>query len=292
MSPTSQKVYLITGCSSGLGYCLAQAALATGAKVIATARNPQKNAQIYEDLKTAGATWATLDLTSPAFDRQIQEITTTHARIDVLINNAGTGGSVRPIEESSIPDAQRVFDTNLWGPVRTTQAILPTMRAQKSGCIVNISSASVFDGHPGIAFYAASKAALDTMTTSLASEVAPFGVKVVLVTPADMRTPFVGEGKVADILPPVGNAYRDGPVTVVQRFLHGMDGKQAIDPVKAAGRIVEAAEKSVADVGSGVVRLPIGVNSAQSMRGWAGDLLRQVERTEHVWASVDYPVGQ
>lgn len=285
----STKTYLITGCSSGLGYCLARAALSSGAKVIATARNLLRDTQIYEDLKSAGAVWASLDVQSLKMNSQIQDILSVHKRIDVLINNAGSGGSCRPLEEVDMSNAQKVFDINLWGVIKTIQSVMPSMRTQGSGCIVNISSASVFGRHPGLGVYAASKAALDTVSAALAPEVAPFGVKVILVTPSDMRTPFVGQHKIGDILPDLGEAYRNGPVEAVQEFLHGMDGKQSIDPVRAAAKIVLAAEQSITNKAATLIRLPIGMDAAQNIREWTEDLLGQVEATKDFWSDVDYP---
>lgn len=104
-----------------------------------------------------------------------------------------------------------------------------------------------------------------------------------------MRTPFVGQQKIDDILPSLGEAYQNGPVKAVQDFLHGMDGKQSIDPVRAAAKIILAAEQSTTQKATTLIRLPIGLNATRDMRDWTQDLLEQVEATKDLWDDVDYP---
>lgn len=287
----SDKVYLITGCSSGLGVHLSRVGLKSGAKVICTARNVTNDKEVHDELEKAGAKWLQLDTTSDDIGNRIQEALNIFGRIDVLINNAGTGGYAGPLEETSLDDAHRAFDTNLWGTVKMIQAVLPIMRKQGSGTIVNISSASVYDEAPGLAFYTASKSALDTMTACLAGEVAPFGIRTILVTPADMRTPFVSPDKRESMMAKLDGPYKRGPVEYVMQMLRDMDGNQTIDPAKAAERIVAAAEEASLSETGGVIRLPIGKNAGEGMTRRLQEWLQRVENTKDVWDSVDFPIA-
>ncbi|RYZ24600.1 MAG: SDR family oxidoreductase [Chitinophagaceae bacterium] len=178
-SPT-KKVIIITGASSGLGEAMATHLAAAGHTVYGTARALEGEQRPYRTLN--------LDVTSPesiaaAFDRVVAEA----GRIDMLVNNAGLGIAA-PVEELSLTDAARVFDTNVMGVIRTCQAVLPLMRRQGSGRIVNISSIGSEIGLPYRGLYSASKAAVDRLTEALRTELAPFGVEACVVQPGGVRT--------------------------------------------------------------------------------------------------------
>ncbi|HEX9012096.1 MAG TPA: SDR family oxidoreductase [Anaerolineaceae bacterium] len=178
------KVILITGCSAGIGRELARSLSAAGYAVAATARNVESLAGVPAALKLP------LDVSRPESIRQAVETVQQHfGRIDVLVNNAGY--AVRgAVEELPIADLQAVFDVNVLGAVRMVQAVLPGMRGQGSGRIINISSLSGLLSTPLNGAYSASKYALEALSDALRWETARFGIQVVLVEPGPIKTRF------------------------------------------------------------------------------------------------------
>ncbi len=183
--------WLITGCSTGLGRALAEAVLARGDSAVVTARDVATVAPLvaaHPDTALA----VPLDVTDPA------QVTAAVAAgeerfggIDVLVNNAGYGYRAA-IEEGDDADVQRLFATNVWGPVALIKAVLPGMRARRSGTVVNLSSIAASLCPMGSGYYAAAKAAVEGISLSLAQEVAPLGIRVVVVEPGGFRTDFGG----------------------------------------------------------------------------------------------------
>lgn len=179
-----QKVVLITGASSGIGSATAEHLVGRGYRVFGTARSPQKVAT------PSGVSLLPLDVTVAAsVSRVVQTVLDAAGRIDVLVNNAGLG-VFGALEETSIEQAQALFDTNVFGVIRTSKAVLPHMRARGSGLIVNVSSVQGFIPAPYAAIYASTKHALEGLSESLDHEVRQFGIRVVLVEPAFTRTGF------------------------------------------------------------------------------------------------------
>ena len=178
------KVVLITGASSGIGSATAEHLVSRGYRVFGTARSPQKAAT------TSGVSLLPLDVTVAASVlRAVQTVLDATGRIDVLVNNAGLG-VFGAFEETSVEQAQALFDTNVFGVIRTSQAVLPHMRARRSGLIVNVSSVQGFIPAPYAAIYSSTKHALEGLSESLDHEVRQFGIRVVLVEPAFTRTGF------------------------------------------------------------------------------------------------------
>lgn len=181
--------WLITGCSSGLGRALAEAVLREGHRVVATARDAETLSDLasqYPETVLA----VTLDITESTHAvRAVTQGLERFGEIDVLVNNAGYGYRAA-IEEGTAEDITTQFETNVHGPVRLIQAVLPAMRAQKSGTIVNISSISARFQPEGSGFYSASKAALEALTGSLRKEVEPLGIRVFTIEPGAFRTEF------------------------------------------------------------------------------------------------------
>jgi NAD(P)-dependent dehydrogenase (short-subunit alcohol dehydrogenase family) len=155
------KTWLVTGASSGLGTAIAEVALRAGNKVIATARNPTKAAKENPQIEELGGTWLELDVTNKGTPKKVEDgIRQSGGAIDVVVNNAGyslLGG----IEDMSEEEIENQFSTNVYGPVRVLKGVLPFMRAQRSGTIVNVSSIAGMDGLPSGAMYAGSKFALE-----------------------------------------------------------------------------------------------------------------------------------
>jgi len=183
MKPRS-PVVLVTGVSSGIGQAVARALAAKGFEVFGTSRNPQRTAPI------PGVELVQLDVTDDAsVTRAVSTVIQRAGRIDILVNNAGIG-VLGAAEESSINQAQQLFDTNFFGLARLTREVLPHLRAQGSGRIINISSVLGFLPAPYAALYAASKHAVEGYSESLDHETRDFGVRVSVVEPAYTNTSF------------------------------------------------------------------------------------------------------
>jgi len=181
------KVWLVTGSASGLGRNIAEAVLASGDRLVATARDPRRLEDLVEKYGDRVRT-APLDVADEAAAHAaVQGAVDAFGRLDVVVNNAGYG-DVAPFEQLRSERFKAVIDTNFYGVVNVTRAALPIMRKQKSGCILQISSVGGRLGLPGNTPYHAAKWAVGGFSESLAQEVAPFGVKVCALEPGGMRT--------------------------------------------------------------------------------------------------------
>lgn len=180
-------VWLITGCSTGIGREVALAALQAGDCVAASARNPATVEDLVESYPDRALPVA-LDVTDPEqIRRAVSETKARFGRIDVLLNNAGYG-YVSSIEEGEDAAVRRMFDTNFFGATALIKAVLPGMRARREGYIVNMSSVTGFVAMPGNVYYSASKFALESLSEGLAKELAPLGIRVSAVEPGVFRT--------------------------------------------------------------------------------------------------------
>jgi NAD(P)-dependent dehydrogenase (short-subunit alcohol dehydrogenase family) len=245
---SESRVWLITGTSSGLGRAMAVAAVEAGDRVVATARRPQALNDLVE--RYPGQVEACrLDVTDPgAAAPLVTEVLERYGRIDVLVNNAGHGhlGAVEQTPDSVL---REMFELHVFGPAALVQAVLPGMRAHRSGAIVQMSSVGGHIAWPGFSTYSATKFALEGYSEALAAEVAPLGIRVLIVEPGGFRTNFCGDPLAeCDPIPD----YR-GTVLPTQRMLKEADGTQAGDPARAAAAILFAL---AAD--NPPLRLPLG----------------------------------
>ncbi|MFJ3483197.1 oxidoreductase [Pseudomonas sp. NPDC090202] len=190
------KVWMITGASRGLGAYIAKAALASGDRVVVTARN----ARALDECFSQGADQVlrqTLDVTDQQQANAVVDAALTHfGRIDVLVNNAGYG-QLGPFETNTQADVEQQFQTNVFGVFNLCRAVLPLMRAQRSGQVFNLSSVSGLVGMGGASLYSASKFAVEGFSEALAQEVAGFGIRVTLVEPGVFRTDFLDASSMA-----------------------------------------------------------------------------------------------
>jgi NAD(P)-dependent dehydrogenase (short-subunit alcohol dehydrogenase family) len=233
-----RKVILITGCSSGIGRDLARRAAAEGHSVAATARRPESLADLNAALKLQ------LDVTDPwSIQRAVDAAYEYFGRVDVLMNNAGWAirGAVEDVPDET---ARALFDVNLFGAVRMARALLPRMRSQGGAParIVNIGSIAPLLPFPGHGYYAASKAALEALSDAMRHELAPFGIRVILIRPGPIRTSFSesAESRSGAILAGSASAYRRlyAEIAEVDAALRGGEkGPEAVSAVvlKAIG---------------------------------------------------------
>ncbi|HNO80120.1 MAG TPA: SDR family NAD(P)-dependent oxidoreductase [Phycisphaerae bacterium] len=191
-SPSSKKVILITGCSSGIGFATADLLANAGHTVYATARRTESVAKLdaWSKALSGRAIADRLDVTEPAsIEGVVARIKDEQGHIDCVVNNAGYG-QAGPIEEVSLDAWRRQFETNLFGVAAVTQKVLPMMRSQRSGRVVNVSSVVAHLSLPMMGPYCASKHALDAMSLALRVELAPFKVKVIMIEPGPIETEF------------------------------------------------------------------------------------------------------
>ncbi|RSM37490.1 KR domain-containing protein [Amycolatopsis balhimycina DSM 5908] len=256
MTNTDGRVWLITGCSAGFGREIALAALAAGDRVLATARRPETLAELRERggdrIRTAA-----LDVTDPGqIDTAVKTALEEFGRIDVVVNNAGSG-SVGAVEELTMDELRALMEVMFFGAVAVTKAVLPHLRAQGSGTVVQISSMGGQLSPPGYGAYCATKFALEGISEALAAEVAPFGVKVLIVEPGAFRTEFGG-----------GRMHRSRTIDAyavstggTREAVENMDGTQPGDPAKAAAAILRAVGSDDAPL-----RLALGADAVEAIR--------------------------
>ncbi|WP_413988306.1 oxidoreductase [Labrys okinawensis] len=268
----SSTTWFITGASSGFGLSFARYALSKGYNIVATAREPAKLAALRAEAPAQILATA-LDVNDRAsIAAAIEEARARFGRIDVLINNAGYG-IVGAVEETPEAELRALMETNFFGAVAVTQAALPLLRRQGSGAIVNISSLGGQLSYGGYGAYSASKFALEGLSEAMALEMAPFGVKVMIVEPGAFRTGFAGNAlRHMPVLAP----YEEG-LKSVREFTTGMHETQPGDPLKAAAAIDVAlrAEKTP-------LRLQLGEDAVTAVRDHAEALLADLAAWEKV----------
>jgi NAD(P)-dependent dehydrogenase (short-subunit alcohol dehydrogenase family) len=277
-TPETRKTWFITGAASGFGHAFAEHALAQGHNVVATARDAGRLADLVA-LAPDRVLATPLDVDAAgAAEAAVQAAVARFGRIDVLINNAGYG-VVGALEETSDAELRALMNTNFFGAMAVTRAALPVLRAQKSGAIVNISSLGGQLSFSGFSAYSASKFALEGASEALAQEVAPFGIKVLIVEPGQFRTQLAGSGMRHM---PVIEAYQP-VVGATREFAHTMHNTQAGDPRKAAVAI----EKAL-DAEHTPLRLQLGDDSVDAVRAHAQALLKDMEAWEAVSRSTNF----
>ncbi|WP_405069988.1 SDR family oxidoreductase [Kribbella sp. NBC_01510] len=265
---TDKKVWFITGAGRGLGVDIATAALAAGHAVVATGRNAERVSSAlgaYDDLLVV-----TLDVSDPAGIRDaVRAATDRFGHIDVLVNNAGNFNAGF-FEELSAEDFRAQIETTLFGPVEVTRAVLPVLRAQRSGLVVTISSTAGIVGQEFCTAYAASKFGVEGWLESLTPEVAPFGIRTMLVEPGFFRT---------ELLSPESTKYAEATIDdYAERTREtvagwkSMDGRQGGDPAKLANALVR-----LADEDEPPLRFVAGADAVATVEEKANTLLAQAD---------------
>lgn len=231
-------LWFVTGVSTGFGRALAEALLARGHRIVGTLRSEAACAA-FEALAPGRAIGRLLDVTDHArVAKVVGEVERTIGPIAVLVNNAGYGHE-GTLEESSMEDLRRQFEVNVFGPVAVMQAVLPHMRARRSGRILNVTSMGGLTTFPGISYYHGSKFALEGISESLGKEVAALGIRVTCIEPGAFRTDWAGRSMVRAPMHIPDYAAVMGPL---RERRQGYSGRQAGDPAKAALAMIRIAE--------------------------------------------------
>ena len=276
-----RQTWFITGTSSGFGRAFAEHAIERGHDVVATARRLDDVRDLVA-LAPERVLAVELDVVAPgAADAAVDAALARFGRLDVVVNNAGYG-VVGALEETPDAELRALMETNFFGAMNVTRAALPTLRAQRGGTIVNMSSLGGQLSFAGFSAYSASKFALEGASEALAQEMAPFGVKVLIVEPGQFRTQLAGAGM--RHMPRIA-AY-DSVVGGTREFAHAMHQTQPGDPRKAAAAIERAlaAERTP-------LRLQLGGDAIDAVRTHAQALLDDMRRWEAVGRGTDFDLG-
>jgi len=276
---STQQTWFITGSSRGFGRALAAAALEAGDRVVATARRPEQLADLvskYGDQVLA----LPLDVTSEGDVRAaIESAVARFGRLDVVVNNAGYA-NIAPIETGDETDFRTQFETNFWGVYNVSKAVIPQLRAQGGGVIVQFSSVGGrVGGSPGIASYQAAKFAVDGFSRVLAVETKPFGVKVMVVEPSGFATDWAGSSMTIHDIP----ADYDVTIGAMHRRVRANSGGAAGDPVRAAEIIVKAVKRD-----NPPSHLLLGANAVEMALDYSRRQLDEAGQWERVSRSADY----
>jgi NAD(P)-dependent dehydrogenase (short-subunit alcohol dehydrogenase family) len=276
---TDKKIWIITGAGRGMGVNIAQAALAAGHSVVATGRDA---ARVAEALGAADDLLAVkLDITDPAdAEAAVQAAVERFGRIDVLVNNAGNFYAGF-FEEIPAQDFRAQIETNLLGPVNVTRAVLPVMRAQRSGLVVTMSSTAGIVGQEFVSAYAASKFGLEGWIESLTPEVAPYDIRTMLVEPGFFRTDLLEDTSTMWPEPSIDD-YAERTRQTVAAWKN-MSGKQGGDPAKLADALVQ-----LADQDEPPARWAAGADAVETVERKAQNLLAQVDAHRNLSSSLAY----
>src|SRR5699024_4308137 len=271
--------WLITGCSTGLGRALAQRVLEAGHNAVITARDTRSLSELAKQFPDTALTLP-LDVTNAEqIASAVAGATEQFGGIDVLVNNAGYGYRAA-VEEGEDDALQQLFATNYFGAVHMIQEVLPHMREQGSGMIINISSIAGQRSSPGSGFYSATKAALESTSEALQQEVGPLGIRVAIVQPGPFRTDFAGRSLHQSAEPIAAYAETAGRR---QKETDTMDGNQAGDPVKAAQAILTLAEQE-----NPPMRLVLGKQANKVAEMDLNQQLDDLMDWEHLGLNTDY----
>lgn len=273
------RVWLVTGASSGFGRAIAQAAVAAGDTVIGTARRTEALADLVaahpDRVEAIG-----LDVTDgERIDAVAADILARYGRVDVLVNNAGRT-QIGAFEETTDQELRDLFELHVFGPARLTRALLPQMRERGSGSIVNISSFGGQMSFAGFSAYSATKAALEQLSEGLADEVAPFGIKVLIVEPGAFRTNLFGTG--AAYFSQEHPAYAE-KVGATRKLVQDGNGTQPGDPAKAAAAILLALNAD-----NTPLRLPLGADAVDSLIAHLDSVRAELTAWEPVSRGTDF----
>ncbi|MGH8541494.1 MAG: oxidoreductase [Stenotrophobium sp.] len=279
---SASKVWLISGCSKGLGHSLAVAVIKAGYRLVATARDVNALNELVA-LKPKSVLALAMDVNDEAEVRAGVTRAVAHfGQIDVLVNNAGYG-LTGAVEEVSDDEARAQMETNVFGALKLTRAVLPHMRERRRGHILNISSVAGVAATPGLGLYNASKFALEGFSEALALEVAPLGIRVSIIEPGPFRTDWAGPSLAA-----AARKLDDYALTAgrTKTTLNSYSGKQPGDPAKAAAAMIKVVESDKPPL-----RLPLGEMAVGRIRAKLAAQLAELDVWEPVALDTAFPFG-
>jgi NAD(P)-dependent dehydrogenase (short-subunit alcohol dehydrogenase family) len=274
-----RQVWFITGSSRGFGRALVKAALEVGDQVVATARRPEQLGDLAQEYGERVLPLA-LDVTdATAVDAAISAAVERFGRLDVVVNNAGYA-NLAPIETGDEADFRAQFETNFWGVYHVSRAVIPQLREQGGGTVVQFSSVGGrVGGSPGIASYQAAKFAVDGFSRVLATETAPFGVRVMVVEPSGFATDWAGSSMAIHDIP----ADYDATIGVMHRRIRANTAGAAGDPERGAETIVQAVKRD-----NPPSHLLLGENAVDMALGYSQRQLAEASAWQDVSRSADY----
>jgi NAD(P)-dependent dehydrogenase (short-subunit alcohol dehydrogenase family) len=283
MMTQDKPVWLITGCSTGFGRELAKLVLARGWRAVVTARDPSTLADIVKGHEDSALALA-LDVTNgQQITEAVAQATARFGRIDALVNNAGYG-YLAAIEEGEDDAVRAMFEANVFGLIDMTKAVLPIMRKQRSGIVINISSIGGLASFGATGYYHGTKYAVEGLSESLAIEVKPLGIDVLIVEPGPFRTNWAGPSIKAS-----ATVIEDYDATAGERRRQTAQrsGNQAGDPVRAAQAIIDAASSK-----NPPLRLLLGKAALELARKKLESLRHDFDTWEQTTLGADFPQGQ
>jgi NAD(P)-dependent dehydrogenase (short-subunit alcohol dehydrogenase family) len=283
MADNDTPVWFITGCSTGFGRELAEAVLARGYRAVVTARNTDALTEVVADQEDSALVVA-LDVTdADQAEAAVKAAIDRFGRIDVLVNNAGIG-YFGAIEESDEAEVRRMFEINVFGLARMIHLALPEMRARRSGTIVNISSIGGIRAFPAVGYYNGTKFAVEGISEALSQEVAPLGIKVLIVEPSGFRTDWAGRSA-NETQNPIADY--DATAGRNKGTIRGYSGAQPGDPKRAVAAIIRAVEAE-----DPPLRLLLGKAALAGARGKIELLKKDFEAWADVTEGADFPDGE
>jgi NAD(P)-dependent dehydrogenase (short-subunit alcohol dehydrogenase family) len=277
------KTWFITGASRGFGALIAREALAKGDNVVATARNPQTIVDAIGDHPNLLA--VALDVTDEAQAQAAAGAAVKRfGRIDVLVNNAGFG-LLGAVEEASAAEVERLYRTNVFGLLGVTRAVLPHMRRQRSGHVINISSVGGYRSGPGFGIYCSTKFAVEGLSEALAAELAPLGIRMTIVEPGYFRTDFL-DARSLSVSPASIPDYAQ-TAGVTREVAGTVSHKQPGDPAKLAPAIVALAGEA-----DPPLRLALGSDTVAAIEEKNAFVAGELARWRNVSVSTDFAAGE
>lgn len=276
---SEKKVWFITGTSAGIGKELAETALEKGYKVVATARKPEVLKDLAEKYPETVLTLK-LDVTnkndiSEAIDKTIEKF----GKIDVVVNNAGYG-LLGAVEEPGDEQIRQQFETNFFGVLNVVRGVLPTLRSQKSGHIINVSSGLGFFAFPSYGYYSATKFAVQGLSDALAQEVAPLGIKVTIAEPGGTRTDFI-----KGVVQPENALPEEYPTTanLFEQFGNNNQSSQLSDPRRVAEALIEIVESE-----NPPLHLPLGEDSYNGIQNHLEKIKQEIAERREISVDTGY----
>ncbi len=278
------RVWFITGASRGFGALIAQEALDAGDAVVATARNPETVSAKFGNHPNLLA--VALDVTSEVqANAAAEQAIKRFGKIDVLLNNAGFG-LLGAVEEATAAEIEKLYATNVFGLLKVTRAVLPHMRRQRSGHVINISSIGGYMSYPGWGVYCSTKFAVEALSEALSAELQPLGVKVTVVEPGFFRTDFLDESSLV-VSPGAISDYNDTPAGAMRAFAGDHNHAQPGDPARLAKAMI-----TLANAPNPPLRMPFGSDTVAAIESKNASVAEELAAWRDLAISTDFPQNE